>query len=268
MVPLQTTEEGRLRIAQSICMRASSHNESKPPFEPRVVYEDNHLLALVKPHGMPTQPDKSGDLCLLDWGKQYLKDRYHKPGDVFLGLLHRLDRPTGGLVLFARTSKAASRMSAAFREHRVLKTYLAICRGLPEPPEACLIHHLKRLPGVNRMVALGKPKTGSQRAELSYRTLGATKRSEIWSLLEVKPTTGRRHQIRVQLARQNNPLLNDQKYTEGGSESGQIVGQIGLWAWQLRVPHPTRDQNLDLRTDPQTGDAPFWGSFVHLLPEG
>jgi 23S rRNA pseudouridine1911/1915/1917 synthase len=229
----------------------------------RVLYEDNHLLVVVKPPGVPTQGDSSGDPSLLDIAKDYIKKRYNKPGDVFIGMVHRLDRPTGGVVALGRTSKAASRLSDQFRQRRVKKTYLAACQGVPQNERAKLVHYLKKLPGVNRMVVLDKEKNGSQRAELSYRVLGRSADGRN-ALLEVEPLTGRQHQIRAQLARIGHPLLLDAKYSKGPSDRS-IVAAIGLWAYRLQLAHPTTGKLMTFTSRPIPEPKSAWESFADLL---
>jgi 23S rRNA pseudouridine1911/1915/1917 synthase len=235
-----------------------------PPL--RVLYEDNHLLVVVKPPGVPTQGDASGDPSLLDIAKAYIKARYNKPGEVYIGMVHRLDRPTGGVVALGRTSKAAARLSDQFRQRKVKKTYLAACHGIPRPERAKLVHYLKKLPGVNRMVVLDKEKNGSQRAELSYRVLGRSPDGRN-ALLEVEPLTGRQHQIRAQLARIDHPLLFDVKYSSRRGNKG-IVAAIGLWAQKLRLTHPTSGKPMTFSAWPTPDPGSAWEPFAALLRAG
>lgn len=234
--------------------------------ELKILYQDNHLLIVVKPPGVPTQGDSSGDPSLLDIAKDYIKKRYNKPGDVYIGMVHRLDRPTGGVVALGRTSKAASRLSDQFRQRRVKKTYLAACHGMPKEKRAKLVHYLKKLPGVNRMVVLDKEKNGSQRAELSYRVLGPSPDGKL-ALLEVEPLTGRQHQIRAQLARIDHPLLFDVKYSNRRGDHG-IVPAIGLWAYRLQLAHPTTGKMMTFTAAPEPTKGSAWEPFGALLLGG
>lgn len=232
----------------------------------QVLYEDNHLLVVVKPPGVPTQGDASGDPSLLDLAKAYIKRRYNKPGDVYIGMVHRLDRPTGGVVALGRTSKAAARLSDQFRQRRVKKTYLAVCQGVPKQARAKLVHYLKKLPGVNRMVAMEREKSGSQRCELSYRTMAVAADGKT-ALLEVEPLTGRQHQIRAQLARIDHPLVFDVKYSNREHDRG-IVPAIGLWAYRLQLTHPTTGKPMTFTAPPEPTPGSAWQAFSDLLRAG
>lgn len=208
---------------------------------PDILYEDNHLLAVVKPVGLLVQGDRTGDKTLLDVCKAYLKEKYQKPGNVYLGLVHRLDRPVSGIVLLARTSKAASRLSAQFREGRVHKTYLAVVEGRPRRSKGELVHHLAgRADASGRTRCVSTPFRGSRESHLTYRVLVDGDRS----LLQVEPITGRRHQIRVQLAAMGCPIVGDVKY--GASEPLADHG-IALHASRLQCAHPVggRDMTFD-----------------------
>lgn len=164
----------------------------------KVVYEDNHIIIVSKRSGEIVQGDKTGDKTLADEVKAYIKEKYAKPGNVFLGITHRLDRPVWGLVVFARTSKALARLNDMFREGYVNKTYWAICQNAPEVPEATLTHWLTRNERQNKSYAYDKEVPGAKKAVLHYRTIG---KSERYTLIEVKLMTGRHHQIRCQLAK-------------------------------------------------------------------
>ena len=205
-----------------------------------VLYEDNHLLALYKPAGLLVQGDNTQDISLLELGKSWLKERYGKPGQVFLGLVHRLDRPVAGVILFARTSKAAARLSEQFRSGKAKKCYLAIVEGTPNPKSGRLVHHIERTDRFSRIVS--EPSSLSQEARLTYRVL-ETFRSQ--SLVEVELETGRRHQIRLQLSHLGHPLLGDVRY---GASAPLPQKQIALLAWELTVEHPTRKEPMTFRS--------------------
>lgn len=207
-----------------------------------VFYSDNHLLAVYKPAGLLVQGDESGEVCLLDLARQWVKQQYQKPGNVFLGLVHRLDRPVAGVMLFARTSKAAARLSQQLRSSSVRKVYLAVVEGQKPPPAARLIHQIERRGRHSRIVP--RPTPTSREARLSYRLLDSAAGR---SLLEVELETGRRHQIRLQLAQIGCPIMGDCRYGASGPLSAR---QIALFARMLTIAHP-------IRTDPLTLWAPL-----------
>lgn len=216
-----------------------------------ILHEDNHLLAIAKPAGLLTQGDSSGNVTLLDLARSYLKQRYAKPGNVYLGLVHRLDRPVSGVVLLARTSKAASRLARQFREGQASKTYLAVVQGRCEPAAAELVHHLADAGderGVTRAATEAFP--GSRPAKLRYHVRSQTAGQ---SLLEIELLTGRRHQIRAQLALAGWPVFGDFKY--GAACRPQGAG-IALHAWRLAVAHPVGDAPLRLEA-PLPSDWPW-----------
>lgn len=209
--------------------------KSIPFVHPRwpVFYADNHLLAVYKPAGLLVQGDPTGDPCLLDLAKMWVKNRYGKPGNVFLGLIHRLDRPVSGLVVFARTSKAAARLSTLFREKRVKKVYLAVVEGCPEKKTATLIHGLERREE-GRVTVHPAHTPGTQQAVLHYQTL-ATALGRC--LLAIQLETGRKHQIRAQLAHVGCPIVGDARY---GASTLLPHRAIALHAWHMELEHPTQ----------------------------
>lgn len=204
-----------------------------------ILYDDNHLLGVVKPAGMPTQAGHSGEPCLLDVAREWVRERYHKPGNVYLGLVHRLDRPVAGVMVLARTSKAASRLSQQIRERTVTKIYRALVSGRPAASEGLLVHHVEVRPD-GRVVLHDAPAPDRKEARLRYRVLQAGSPS----LLEVHLETGRKHQIRMQLSRHGHPIVGDARY---GSAAPFVPGAIGLVAWRLAVLHPTQpDRRIEL----------------------
>jgi len=209
-----------------------------------VLYEDNHVLVVVKPVNMPTQADDSGDLDLLSALKDDVKRRYNKPGNVFLGLVHRLDRPVGGVMVFARTSKAASRLSDAVRTRDFDKTYLAVVHGRPTSATGTLRHHLRKDASTNTVSVVPPHADGAKEALLDYGVLAS---ADGYSLVRVKLHTGRPHQIRVQFAAIGCPLYGDQRYGAGRNERGQ---QIALWSTTLAFGHPTQKERLRFASFP------------------
>ena len=234
-----------------------------------VLYEDNHLLALYKPAGLLVQGDQTGEDSLLDLGKAWLKVRYAKPGQVFLGMVHRLDRPVAGVVLFCRTSKAAARMSAQFRTGTPRKIYLAVVEGRMTSAGGRLIQHIERRDErSSRIVPV--PTAMSREARLSYRVLES---SESRSLVGVDLETGRHHQIRVQLASLGHPVVGDLRY---GASAPMEKKQIALMARELVVNHPVRGEAMVFRS-PIPLDWPWalrddlpappwnWSEFLPLI---
>ncbi|MCS7075031.1 MAG: RNA pseudouridine synthase, partial [Bacteroidia bacterium] len=200
---------------------------------PQILYEDNHLIAVCKPPGMPSQQDVSEDFSLVQWVEDYLRTNYQKPGNVYVALLHRIDRPVGGVIVFAKTSKAAGRMSNLIQNREFHKTYLAVTESIPYETSGTLEHHLIKLEGKNVMKAFKKPKNGSLYACLNYQVLQT---HEQRALIEVHPITGRQHQIRVQLAAISCPIVGDAKYARN---SNFLPDQsIALWSWKLSFVHP------------------------------
>ncbi len=207
--------------------------------EIQVIYEDNHLLAVLKPAGMATMGLPGDKPTLLSLAKQHVKQRYDKPGSVYLGVVSRLDVPVTGVVLFARTSKAARRLTEQFRTRTVEKTYWALVEGLVKPVSGECIDWVRRDERNRRVRIVGPSQPGAKEARLVYRRLRTLRES---SLLEVEPETGRKHQIRVQLAGRGHPVLGDRKY---GSRCSFPAG-IALHALRLAVDHPVRDERVVL----------------------
>ena len=219
-----------------------------------VVYEDNHLLIVNKAPGEIVQADKTGDLPLSETLKTWLKEKYQKPGNVFVGVTHRLDRPVGGLVVFAKTSKALSRMNDMFRNGQVRKTYWALTRNLPPQPEGRLEHYITTVERTNKSTAHASPREGAKRAVLSYRHIAS---SERYHLLEINLETGRKHQIRVQLAAIGCPIKGDLKY---GDKRSNPDGSISLLARSIEFIHPVSKQPVAV-----TAPVPAsWKGFEHL----
>ena len=218
-----------------------------------VVYEDNHLIIVNKSSSEIVQGDKTGDKPLAEMVKEYIKQKYHKPGNVFLGVVHRLDRPVSGLVVFARTSKALARLNEMFRTKEVHKTYWAIVGNCPPTEEGELVHWLGRNEKQNKSYAYDKEKPEAKKAVLDYKLIG---RSERYFLLEVDLKTGRHHQIRCQLAKMGCPIKGDLKY---GSPRSNPDGSICLHARRVRFVHPVSKQEIDVTAPVPEGN--LWHSF-------
>lgn len=202
-----------------------------------IIYEDNHLLVIDKPAGLLSQEDHTGDPDVLTLCKKYIKKKYNKPGDVWMGLVHRLDRPVSGVMVLARTSKAASRLSAQIRNNTIDKTYWAMVEG-SIAKEGTLVHFLKKDTKSNNVSAYNSKKHGGKESKLSYTTL---KQNSKYSLVEVDLFTGRSHQIRVQFAKTGHPLWGDYRYGEEGSKQGK---SLGLRAVKLAFEHPTQKERM------------------------
>jgi len=218
-----------------------------------VLYEDNHLIAVNKRVGDIVQGDRSGDPALSDHVKEYVKHHYKKPGDVFLGVIHRIDRPVSGVVVFARTSKALSRMNELFKENQVEKTYWAAVKNRPEMEAGVLKNSMRKNEKQNKSYVTKEGSKGSKSCELSYRLCGGT--DNYW-LLELEPKTGRHHQIRVQLAHIGSPIKGDLKY--GASRSNRDGG-IHLHARSVNFIHPVRKEALQITA--RTPKEPLWLEF-------
>ncbi len=218
-----------------------------------ILYEDNHLIAVNKPFGVLAQGDDTGDQSVVDWVTTYLRETYQKPGNVYVGLLHRLDRPAGGVMLLAKTSKAAARVSAMFQNKEPDKTYFAVTERCPEPTTATLQHYLKPLPDKNIMKAFRQSVHGTKEARLSYQVL---EQAADLTLIEVKLLTGRKHQIRVQLASIGCPIVGDVKY---GKTNFLPNGCIALLAKSIRIEHPIKKEPLHIEAPLPSGTP--WDLF-------
>ena len=222
----------------------------------QVLYEDNHLIAVAKKAGDIVQGDKTGDVPLSDLVKAYLKDKYQKPGNVFLGVVHRLDRPVFGLVVFARTSKALTRLNDMFRRGEVHKTYWAIVQNRPKEEEGELVHWIYRNEQQNKSYALDHEEYAAKKAILRYRVIGS---SDNYTLVEVNLLTGRHHQIRCQLAAIGCPIKGDLKY---GARRSNPDGSISLLARHIEFVHPVSKQLISL--DAPLPEDNLWQSFAGL----
>lgn len=222
-----------------------------------IIYEDNHLLVVEKPVNIPVQEDRSEDLDVLTMLKEDIKVRYNKPGNVFLGLVHRLDRPVGGIMVFGKTSKAASRLSDAIRRQVFHREYLTVVRGVPKQQAGRLEHYLFKDNAKNKVHAVSKNHRRAKKAILDYEVLGS---EDGLSLLKVKLLTGRSHQIRVQLAESGLPIYGDQKYGHHVNKVGQ---QIALWAHTLEFPHTTSKEMMGFTSyPPNTFPWHIWPNYI------
>jgi len=219
-----------------------------------ILYLDNHIIAVNKTHHDLVQKDITGDVSLDDKLKQYLKEKYNKPGEVFLGVAHRIDRPVTGVVLFTRTGKALTRITTMFREGRIKKTYWAIVKNVPPKDTDRLVHHMVRNPKQNKSYCSESPKPGSKEAVLSYRVIG---KSDHYCLLEVNLETGRHHQIRAQLAHIGCPIKGDLKY---GFARSNPDGGICLHAREIRFMHPVTKTEVVITAEVPEGEK-LWRAF-------
>lgn len=215
-----------------------------------ILYEDNHLLVVDKPPNLLSQKDSSGDMDILTLLKEDLKKRYNKPGNVYLGLVHRLDRPVGGVMLFAKTSKSAARLSEQIRNRELIKTYLAIIQGQPVKQKSTLVHYLLKDNSTNRVKVVHEGVVGAKEAILTYETVGSCAQTKL-SLVKINLYTGRPHQIRVQLAHLGHPIYGDQRYGNKlrslSEKSGQ---QIALWSFETSCLHPITKERISFQSVP------------------
>lgn len=214
-----------------------------------ILFEDNHLIVAVKPQNIPTQGDESGDQNMLDMVKDYVKQKYNKPGEAFVGLVHRLDRPTGGVMVFAKTSKAASRLAEQMKEGDFEKRYYAVVQGVPPSKHSRLVNYLYKDEVNNIVTVVGEAVTGAKRAELEYRMVDEVAK---YSLVDIKLLTGRAHQARVQMKHMGCPIVGDVKY---GAEN--IGCNLALWAFELKLLHPITQIRMAFRAMPPISDIPW-----------
>ncbi|MEN9742229.1 MAG: hypothetical protein RLZZ65_34 [Bacteroidota bacterium] len=220
---------------------------------PRILFEDNHVIVVNKLPSELTQGDKTGDATLPDLIKEYIKEKYQKPGNVFLGVVHRLDRPTSGALVFARTSKALERLNAQFREKETNKVYWAIVGQKPEKPAGTLVQYLKKNEGQNKSYVVSEGTSGAKKAILHYKLIGS---SERYFLLEIALETGRHHQIRCQLANMGCIIKGDLKY---GDKRSNPDGSICLHARTLEFQHPTSKELI--KVEAPLPNLPIWQAF-------
>ncbi len=212
----------------------------------KIIYEDNHIIAINKHFSEIVQGDRTGDVSLDKLVKKYLKDKYNKPGNVYLGVTHRLDRPASGVLLFAKTSKALSRLNEMFRNNTIRKTYWAIVKNLPEPVEGVLTDYMLKNQKQNKSYCYKKEVKGSKKAELNYKVISSSK---TYHLIEILLKTGRHHQIRAQLAQIGSPIKGDIKY--GFVRTNEYSG-IALHARKIECTHPVK--NIPLVIEAATPD--------------
>ena len=218
-----------------------------------ILHEDNHIIVVLKPQNVPSCEDESKDMDMLTMIKEYIREKYNKQGNVYLGLVHRLDRPTGGVMVFAKSSKAASRLSEQLRDGDFEKRYLAVTVGTPREEKATLTHYMKKN-AINNMVYVCPPTVqGAKFAELEYNVL--EKNSDL-ALVDVRLHTGRSHQIRVQMNAIGHPLYGDMRY--GGEKAKK--GHLALWAYYLSFTHPVSKERMVFRVQPPK-DNTTWNIF-------
>lgn len=218
----------------------------------KIFYEDNHIIVVEKKPNIPSQSDKTGDIDMLTLVKQYIKEKYNKPGNVYVGLVHRLDRPVGGLMVFAKTSKAASRLSNQVREKTIKKQYLAVVDGKFKENKGMLENYLYKDERNNVSKVVDKNKKGAKLAKLDYEVLGY-KPDKNLSLVKIDLHTGRHHQIRVQLSNFGHSIFGDQKYGTRGKGK-----QIALWAYNLQIEHPVSKEKMNFKLLPENKGTWKW----------
>jgi 23S rRNA pseudouridine1911/1915/1917 synthase len=225
--------------------------------EKRILYEDNHLIAVNKLPSEIVQGDKTGDMPLSEYVKAYLKEKYNKPGNVFLGVVHRLDRPVSGVVVFAKTGKALSRMNTLIKERKIKKKYWAVVKNKPPENNGTLVHYMVRNERKNKSFVYEKPVENSKEAILSYRLM---ERSEKFYLLEVDLHTGRHHQIRAQLSAMGCPIKGDLKY---GYQRSNPDASVSLHARSVSFIHPVKKENITVVASPPNDN--LWNYFLKVV---
>ena len=225
----------------------------RKPLEERILFEDNHLLVVNKLPSEIVQGDKTGDVCLLDDVKSYIKETYNKPGNVFAGLVHRIDRPVSGAVIFAKTSKALSRMTIKVKEREFSKTYLAIVKNKPPQEAGELSDYMIKNEAQNKSYIVSSNTKGAKLAQLRYRVIGS---SDSYYLLEIELLTGRHHQIRAQLSHMGCPIKGDLKY---GFPRSNPDASISLHAYKVKFEHPTLKTLIEVKAPKPTGMP--WDAF-------
>ncbi len=224
-----------------------------------ILFEDNHIIAVNKKPGQIVQGDKTGDTPMSEFVKQYIKKKYEKPGEVFLGTVHRIDRPVSGIVLFARTSKALTRLNELFKTKEIQKTYWAVVKNKPLPEVGNLVHYLKKNELQNRSKAFDSEVPGSSRSELDYALIA---NSMHYYLLQVNPHTGRHHQIRVQLSSMDCPIKGDVKY---GFKRGNEDASIHLHARAVNFIHPVTKNEICILAPPP--NEALWNEFARIVSQ-
>ena len=219
-----------------------------------VLYEDNQVIVVVKPQNVPTQADSSGDVDLLTMVKQYVKEKYDKPGEAFIGLVHRLDRPTGGVMVFARNSKSAARLQEQMKSGLFEKKYLAVTVGVPRDRQGRLSQYLFKAAETNTVKVVPAAVEGAKKAELEYKVLEIADKV---ALVDIKLITGRSHQARVQMQSLGTPIFGDVRY---GGDTLAKGHNLALWAYELRFYHPTTKQPFVFKVFPPVEDVP-WNVF-------
>lgn len=219
-----------------------------------VIYEDNHIIVVIKPQNVPSQSDQSNDPDMIFFVKKYLKEKYDKQGNVYVGLVHRLDRPTGGIMIFAKTSKASSRLCDAIRCKNIKREYLSVCMGAPKQDSARLTHFLKKNMKNNMVSVVTQSEINAKVAELDYEVVNT---KDKLSLIKINLITGRSHQIRVQLKQIGCPIWGDAKYNIDNYKKGQ---KISLWCYNIVFTHPTTKKEMNFKVFPDIEDYP-WNEF-------